>query len=119
MPQRKKTPRQSAGKIVAEAIKRDKALSALLEPDALSPSGARRAINKLEVSEEWRKRLRKVVRLAVQAGGRVYQVGLKIIETIVDLKKRYPDTSATLLAGGVLTLLASWIPVLGGALAPL
>jgi hypothetical protein len=49
----------------------------------------------------------------------VYQVGLKIIETIVDLKKRYPDTSATLLAGGVLTLLASWIPVLGGALAPI
>ncbi len=90
-----------------------------LEPRTLSDEDVRRVVDSLHLTAEWKARLDKLVRLAVRLGGRVVRVGMRILEVILETMKQYPMTSAALIVGGVLTLLAAHVPVLGLLLAPL
>lgn len=90
-----------------------------LDPRTMPHEDVRRVVDSLDLKAEWKIRLDKLVRLTVRVGGRVVRIGMRILEVILETMKKYPMTSAALIVGGVLTLLAAHVPVLGLLLAPL
>ena len=79
----------------------------------VSKSTLRRAINALHGDAEMKAFLKTVSELTLKIGKTVLFVGRKLVEAILEGLKRYPNTAAGLVVGGILGILISSIPLVG------
>jgi len=76
-------------------------------------------IDSLDISGKMKHRLKRVARSVVETSKGVIEVGKKIIEAIIAASRKYPNTTASLIVGSMLSLLASHIPLVGWMLSSL
>jgi len=76
-------------------------------------------IDNLNISSETKVILNEVKALVINIKGKLVKVGLKIIETIIYLIKKYPNTIMGLLIGLAFGLLLSSIPLIGWIIGPI
>jgi hypothetical protein len=78
-----------------------------------------RRIERLEISADMKALLSSLVDKTIEIGGRIIDVGARIIAFILELAKAYPGIAFGVVAALVLSYLISMIPVIGPLLSPI
>lgn len=77
-----------------------------------------RRIERLHVSADLKALLSSLIETTIVVGGKIVQIGCRVLAFIFDLAKSYPNVTFGVLAALVLSFLISSIPVLGPLLSP-
>lgn len=85
----------------------------------LSKSAIRQRVETLAISADAKALLLDLADQAVDVGGKLIQVGRKILSFVFDLVQRFPNTTFGTIIGLVLTLLVSAVPIVGALLGAL
>jgi len=75
-------------------------------------------LDNINVSSETKAILNEVKNMVINIGGKLIKIGLKIIETIIFLLKKYPNTVMGLIIGLAFGLLLSSVPLVGWIIGP-
>ncbi|NLI96078.1 MAG: hypothetical protein GX436_05070 [Synergistaceae bacterium] len=78
-----------------------------------SKSALMRAINAMKLSPETKSFLKSLCETTVKVGKTVLFVGRKLVEVLIEGIRRFPNTAAGIVIGGVLGALAMQIPLIG------
>jgi hypothetical protein len=117
-----KTPYEKDVKVIEKKISNStwKKIETLLETQDILPKDKLiYHVDNLPLPAEAKAILVKLVDLTVTIGNRVLAIGKKIIEMILYLVKRYPNTTIGLVVGAFLGALISSIPFIGWILSPI
>jgi len=72
-----------------------------------------RYLNNLDISADAKILLSKILNTTMKVGGKIIEIGKKVLEIIIDLAGKYPNTTFGLVAALLVTALVSSIPLFG------
>ncbi|WP_458791791.1 hypothetical protein [Yoonia sp. MH D7] len=87
--------------------------------DLLEKSALKRWLDRQDISADAKMWIVKVSEMTVTVGKAVISIGLKIVTTIFNVLKAFPQTTFGVIVGAVLTLLISSIPLIGVLVGPI
>ena len=76
-------------------------------------------IRNLEIPAEAKVILTDLLKATINVGGRLYQIGRKVVEIAIILATRFPGITFALILTSLMNLLIASIPLLGPVLAPI
>lgn len=78
-----------------------------------------RRIERLEIPSDLKALLAKLLDASIEVGGKIIEVGRRVIAFIFDLARSYPNIAFGVIVALVLSLLIGSIPILGPIISPI
>ena len=86
----------------------------VLEKEYQTEAQINRFIESLDISAEAKLTISKIASVSLSVGDKIIKIGKKIIEIIIMLSKKFPNTFIGIIIASLLVLLIAQIPLIGG-----